>query len=341
MRGHFYLESEDYEQRTGGWKFNNWLMQAITQRFAPVQRLVLPAGFPRPSARALADTESILAGLPAGSVMFADQICIAPGAFERTPSLRLVNIFHHPIGKEVGQIDREALIAREREGLRRSSLIVVTSEATAAHLVEDAKIDPSQIVVAHPGLDRVHAIRPERGATLRLVNVGALVPRKDHLRLVRLCARSALRDWSLSLCGNTTRYPGHVDAVRREIAALRIEQNVAIVGEIEDDALERLWDECDVGVFASSYEGYGLAVAEAIARGVPVVSTRAGGALDWARAGAHIVHDGDDDGFVTALKLLEDDPAALRQAQRRANDMLLPDWQTAADLVWARLQRLG
>src|SRR5439155_5926635 len=68
-----------------------------------------------------------------------------------------------------------------------------------------------------------------------------------------------------------------VKRVRDEIRRLRLSDRVTLAGETSSDArLERYYRSADVFVLPTEYEGYGMAVAEAVASGLPVISTPTG-----------------------------------------------------------------
>jgi glycosyltransferase involved in cell wall biosynthesis len=93
-------------------------------------------------------------------------------------------------------------------------------------------------------------------------------------------------------------------------------------------------------VLASHLEGYGMALAEAVARGIPVVSTTAGAIPETVPADAGVlVPPGDSRALMKALAALMDDRAAREQlaAGARAARKTLPTWSAAAQKFAAAL----
>ena len=139
------------------------------------------------------------------------------------------------------------------------------------------------------------------------------------------------------------RAPGYVDTLKAMMVASGLADRVTLRGGLDADALEACWRSAHAYVAASFHEGYGMAVAEAIARGLPTVTTRAGAVGDWlAPDAALIVPDGNADALRAALARILDEPAlwaelraaALVEAQR------LPSWTDAARTIGARLAAL-
>jgi glycosyltransferase involved in cell wall biosynthesis len=122
--------------------------------------------------------------------------------------------------------------------------------------------------------------------------------------------------------------------VRARLADRQLAGRVELVGDMDQDQLAAEYDRADVFVLATLYEGYGMAVAEALARGVPVVSTATGAIADLVGADAGlIVAPGDVAALADALARVIADRglrARLGEGARRARDRL-PTWDDAAD----------
>ena len=111
---------------------------------------------------------------------------------------------------------------------------------------------------------------------MRLLCVATLTPRKGHLVLVEALAALKGRDWRLTCLGSLTRDPETVAAVRRAVAAHGLEDRITLAGEWPPERVGAAYAEADAFVLPSYHEGYGMAFAEALAWGLPVVATEAG-----------------------------------------------------------------
>lgn len=340
--------SADYARRTGGWIYDQRLLDGLATLGWTIARLTLPAGFPDPDAEARARTAALIHVLPAGTLLLQDQLTfsVLPDLAEgQRGRLRQVVIVHHPLSLEG---DRPApaaaaLLAAERTALACADLIVATSPATAALLAGELGVAPERIVVAPPGTDP-KPLAPGSGvAAPRLVSVGAVVPRKDHGLLIEALAGLADRRWRLDLVGSLDRAPGHVAALRARLADLALDDRVTLHGELAEAELETLWRDADLYVASSRHEGYGMAVAEAVARGLPVVTTDAGAVGGWLeRTAALVVASGDGRALREALRRVLDE-VGLREALRAgavAARARLLGWAATAEAVHARLLRL-
>jgi glycosyltransferase involved in cell wall biosynthesis len=157
-----------------------------------------------------------------------------------------------------------------------------------------------------------------------LLAVGALVPRKGYDVLL-----AALRDlkefpWRLTIVGARDRSPATVRDIEAAIAASDLAGRVDLAGVVPAERLAALYAEADLFVLPSRFEGYGMAFAEALSHGVPVVGTTAGAIPETVPTG-------------TGLLVRPDDAAALALALRR----LIADRQERERLAAAARAKAG
>ena len=370
-----YAISADYERATGGWVYNERLLDGLARLGWRVHRLTLPAGFPNPTVAARAEAAAAFRAIADGALVLVDQLCLGvlpEVAKAEAQRLLLVMIVHHPLALEdVRAHDASHAYAQsERTALQHVSAAIATSPNTARILAADYAVDDDRIIVAVPGIDRtplssrclspgsnhqrtleqadrwIPGTRPgmtSPGHSINLLSVGAVVPRKDHGALIAALAGLPHLPWRLVIVGNTTRAPAHLARIRTRIAASGLSSRIKLTGELTARALARRWQTADLYVAASRHEGYGMAIAEALARGLPVVTTRAGAVGQWiGHRGAIVVPDGNTAQLRAALARILSQPA-LRTELRRgavARRRALPTWQATAETIHSRLLRL-
>lgn len=341
--------SVDYARATGGYVYDRRLVDELVRLGWQVKWLDLQSGFPWPTEADKRETAARLAALPDGAILLSDQLCfgVLPDVVAiEARRLQLGMIVHHPLADEGYGLPEvcEAFRSKEREALRHMAVVVTSSPATAATLLAEYEVAPSRLVIAPPGTDPAPLSAGSGETCVRLLGVGALVPRKGQDLLLAALGMCGDLDWSLTLAGNLSRTPDYVALVQRTIDAAGLTARVTLAGEITDEMLSREWQKADVFVSASRHEGYGMAAAEALARGVPIVATHAGVLGDWMPDGvAEIVPTGNVPALADALRRVIGD-ATYRKVLRygalaRRGELL--SWSDTAARVDQRLRLIS
>jgi glycosyltransferase involved in cell wall biosynthesis len=258
--------------------------------------------------------------------------------------LPLIALVHHPLALEAGLEPalRARLFEGEREALRASRRVLVTSRATVVALA-DYGVDPASIDVVEPGTDPAPLARGSNGSSVHLLAVAALIPRKGYEVLLRALSVIPERNWQLTCVGSADRHRSTAEKVSELIQAGGLEGHVRLAGELAGDDLASAYDEADVFVLPTLFEGYGMAVAEALARGLPVISTNTGAIPDLLSDGAGLLLDvGNGDQLEAALsRVLQDEELRRRLgANARRTRMRLSTWDDAAQTLGTALERV-
>ncbi len=165
-----------------------------------------------------------------------------------------------------------------RAAVRRADAIITPSRNTAEDVLTRTRVDPEKLFVVPlaaslpPGdSDPVPALTRLKIRTPFVLSVGTLEPRKNLVRLVRAYRRLAARGLphALVLAGPLG---WHHDSLMREVA-LRGPGEIVLTGPLTDADLDALYRSASAFAYPSLYEGFGLPVLEAIARGVPTVAS--------------------------------------------------------------------
>ena len=334
-------------ERTGGYLYDRRIVEALRQRGWMVDVIELDASFPYPTSAAMEHAARALAAVREGAIAIVDSLALGamPDLITSEASrLCIVALVHLPLAA-ASDLDRDTA-ARFDEGERRAlgaaALVIVTGKATLP-LIAKHELRPDRIVVAEPGTDRaplaqsVVASGVGRTGPLELLTVATLNPGKGHESLLAALSAVRHREWRLTCAGSLTRYPETTDRVRAAIARFGLADRVTLVGELDGPALEACYDRADVFVLATRQETYGMAVAEALAHGLPVVATMTGAIPDLLAEGAGLVVPvGDTYALTEALSRVLGDAglrARLAEGARRVRDRL-PTWeQTSARIA--------
>lgn len=334
MRPVVLLEPGPIDARTGGFIYNARIVEGLRTRGWPVDVRELDVSFPSPTAAALTHAGEVLGSIPDGSIVVVDSLALGAMADlieQESSRLRFAALMHLPLRTE-----------DEGRALSRVPLVIVTSPATVSMLARYG-LPFERIAVVEPGTDRAPLARGS-GSPPHLLCVATLIPRKGHDVLLQALAAISTDDWRLTCAGSLTLDPATAESVRAMAVRLGIGDQVSFVGELNAVQIDEAYAEADLFVLATREETYGMAVAEALARGVPVISTATGAipALVGKEAGI-IVQPGDIESMSDALETVLGDRAFRERLGEGARSVreALPSWDDATGKMGSALSELA
>lgn len=299
--------------------------------------------WPQPDLRSLGALTTVVGAIPDGAAVLIDGLVAsaAPAILSSEAGrLRLVVLVHMPLGAT----DEDARES-ERTALSAAKAVVTTSSWTRRLLMELYSLSGEQVRVAEPAVDRA-ALAQGTDTAGALLSVGAVIPGKGHDVLLE--ALEQLRDlrWQCQCVGSLDRDPAFVQRLRRRLLEGGIGGRVRFPGPQAEADLAASYAAADLLVSPSRAETYGMAIAEALARGLPVVAAHVGGVPEALGRGADgtrpglLVPPGDPAALRNALRRwLEDAPLRQRlRAAARERRASLADWTTTTSAVAAVLQ---
>ena len=267
---------------TGGYGYDRKVLAHAGAAGLALVHCPIPGGYPFPDPATLRATAAAVAALPEDAVLLIDGLAYGAMPVDLIAGFGrpVIELCHHPLAVEPGRDAATAarLHACERDAMALARAVIVTGPDTARLVAREFGVPAGRITVALPGTDRAARAVGSGEATPRIIAVGSVIPRKAYDVLVRAMAEIADLDWHLSIIGATAHAPDTVAEVQALIQALHLENRIHLAGPLDEAALDAAYHRADLFVMASLYEGYGMVIAEAMARGLPIVTTT-GGAL--------------------------------------------------------------
>ena len=276
----------DLSLPTGGYAYDRRLLAEWREMGVVARHLPLPSGFPNPSEADLAETGRAILSSPYDSVLLIDGL--AYGAFPEGIAAglagRVVALVHHPLGLETGLTQEAAaeFVRRETAALRYAAAVIASSQTTKRLLVADFAVPAEKITVAEPGVDPAERAVGSGGGSVELLAVGSLVPRKGYDVLIAALAGLSDKSWRLTIVGADDRAPATTAALKAQIAATGLSGRIRLAGALRQAELDIAYAKADLFVMPSLFEGYGMVLTEALARGLPILCTTGGAAAETA-----------------------------------------------------------
>jgi glycosyltransferase involved in cell wall biosynthesis len=326
---------------SGGYEYDRRMVAGLREAGHTVDVLELDGVFPRANDCARDAACRALDRLPSGTRCLIDGLALPAfvGLDDAIAVQGAVGLIHHPTMLETGldAAHRAELHAIERRLMGRLRRIIVTSEATGESLVQMLGVDPTVVAIVVPGTDDMPRSTGSAGPTCEILAVGTLIPRKGHDVLLRALTRLPDLDWHLTIAGDAEADPVHARGLHALAEELGISQHVHFAGGVPRDAMEPLWQQADLFALATHHEGYGMAIAEALKRGLPVAITAGGAAAALVGPEAGVVcQPGETDQLSKALR-------RLIFSKDLRHDMADVAWQTGQTLPsWkAQIERFA
>lgn len=238
-----------------------------------------------------------------------------------------------------------------RHSIAASSVVATVSEASKHDIETLLGVRPERIALlpgaAHPSCrraapERVAAVREQYGLVRPYVlTVGTLEPRKDLVTLLRAFDElgPATQGRELVVVGGRG---WHDRKLVRELEARAARSGVRWLGYVDERDLVALYSGADLFVLASTFEGFGLPILEAMACGTPVIASDVAALREVGGDVARYVPPGDPPAFAAAIQKALGDPTLAASARdagpARAAHF---SWIRTAQALWARARATG
>lgn len=298
---------------SGGHVFNRHLIAEAERRGFPLE------------ARPVVPGEPVAGPFESGTVVLWDSLfleALADGPPTDGEAVHGLLVHYLPFLNPLLSPDERGLWDRRFDrGVAGMRFLVATGHGAAQVL--ERRYPEMPVFVCEPGVDpafpaaRQASPGPAGDGKVRIATVANLLPAKGQLDLLEWLGTLQHLDWEWHLAGDESVDAEYTRQFLRRADHLGLSERLVRHGVLDAPDLARMLARMDLFAFPSRYEAYGMALAEAAAVGLPIVTTRVGEAERLVRHGetGFVVPVGEGKGFSDALARLVAD-AAMRQRFR-------------------------
>jgi glycosyltransferase involved in cell wall biosynthesis len=260
---------------------------------------------------------------------------------DRVRAKRIVSTFHDlfVITGDYSSPDfRIRFTAQARQAAERSDRIIAVSHFTASQVVDLLAVEPSRVRVVHHGVRGIHQDPPSDDRRENLIlHVGAIQRRKNILRLVQAFEQTP-PDWRLLLVGGQGF--GAPEILQRIEQSPR-RSSIELAGYVRDERLDELYARARIFAFPSLDEGFGMPILDAMARGVPVLTSNRSATREVAGSAALLIDPADVESIASGLLRIVHNPT-LRSQMRQAGLARVKEfsWEKTVAQTWSVYQEL-
>lgn len=344
---------------TGGYLYDRIVVHGLEELGHEVEVISLPAGtylrrlwlgFSQGLYRRLRDGKF--------DILIQDELC-HPSLFLVNRRLRhhpdrplLVALVHHLLCSEPGSRWHTMFFTLvERTFLVSVDGFIHNSKTTQQSVVSLVGHNGPQ-VIAYPAGNRFgttlspEAIskRTQRAGPLELLFMGIVIPRKGLLPLLSALAGVDRELWRLSIVGGLDFDPAYAARAQKLTRQLRLTASVRFLGPLQDDDLIEIMGTSDLFCMPYAYEGFGIAILEAMAYGLPAIGCRSGAACESIShtINGFLLDPGDLAGLEPLLGQLHRNRERLQQMAlaARATYVSRPSWQDSIAAIDTFLGKL-
>lgn len=284
---------------------------------------------------------------------FATYGIVSRPVAKRTPTVAFIHDVAFARHPEFLPKDWQAYYMRStRETLRYATLLIANSQSVRNDLIELFQVPSEKIRIAHngcntsffrplPDLDKAAVQQRYTAGVPYLLYVGSIHPRKNPERLLlaydllRQRYRNSLR---LLMVGRFMFRRYSLEMLTR----LHYRHEVIFQPPVPDEALLELYNAAEVVVYPSLYEGFGYPVAEALACGVPVVTSRVSSLPEVGGEAAFYADPYDPASIAQAMyAALTQSPADRHQRAILGRTHVMQfSWEKCVDAIWRAIQHV-
>ncbi|MEO0392102.1 MAG: glycosyltransferase family 4 protein [Pseudomonadota bacterium] len=336
----------DLNTVTGGYAYDRAVIAHLPAHGWQPSTISLGPGFPAPTSQTLDAAMAGLAQIQGDQPLIIDGLAYGVLPADRLQALAnpIIALVHHPLALETGveAVEAERLRHSEKAALALADAILVTSPHTKRVLIDQFTVPDDKITVATPGVPLAAEVPVEKASPPLILSVGTITRRKGVDLLLRSLAGLQDRAWQAVICGGREHDPVYAAEIDQLMVTLGLEDRVHATGSVSPDVLADWYAKASFFVLASHYEGYGMAFAEALRHGLPVVGFDVGAVPDTVGGGGILLADGDQRGLQAALARLLDDSAYFETMVMKAKDQgrSYPQWSDTAGIVAGCLNRV-
>lgn len=232
---------------------------------------------------------------------------------------------------------RERFTAQARAAAIRSDLILCVSAFTASQVESLLNVPRHKLRVIHHGVSFPEPLPSSVAREPIVLSVGSIQKRKNTASLVKAFEQTRA-GWKLILAGATG---FGAEDIMRQIHDSPRAADIQVTGYITTAELDALYRRASLFAFPSLDEGFGIPVIEAMAHGVPVITSDSSALVEIAGEAAILIDPQDTEELIQALQTLMDQPGLRRELVSRGLDRSAQfTWARAVDATWNAYQEL-
>lgn len=262
--------------------------------------------------------------IPEGSLVVVDGLIAIgrPTVIEAAEARLRTVVLAHMLAEAFPDADPH-VVEGEKRALPRAHRVIAGSEWLRDELARRGLSTAERLVVATPGADEA-AMATGTATGGSLLCIGVVATHKGQDTLIEAFIRLGdVPSWTCTFAGSASTEPDFATRVAAEASASGLSERTTWAGVLTAGELDDAYARTDLLVAPSRTEAYGIAIGDALARGIPVIASGVGGIPEAAQppGAVMLVPPADPTALGDALRRWLEDPqlrASMTAAARHA-----------------------
>lgn len=224
---------------------------------------------------------------------------------------------------------------------RKAHAILTVSEFSKAEIVDVFGLDPKKIHVVHsnvpfhtkPSREEILNYKPDTDERY-IIAVSSMDPRKNFVKLAEAFKMREDKSLKLYIIGMRFKAFNTPDMERL------MDANIVLPGYIDDDALQKMYQNATMSIYPSFYEGFGLPPLESMTYGCPAIAADIPALREVSGDAALYVDPFDPKDIIAKIDLLAKDKELQQELRLKGLEQIeLYSWEKSAKQVYELAQR--
>jgi glycosyltransferase involved in cell wall biosynthesis len=238
------------------------------------------------------------------------------------------------------QKERPTYLRKKLESyfIRNSDKVICNSNTTKNDLIA-LNLASDDVEIVYPGIEVCSELIPEVKLfpeSIKLLYVGSIEKRKGIIYLIEALSKIST-DFSLDIIG-IVNFPDYYKILEDRIEELGLEKRISFRGRVSQEELIKYYLNSSIFVFPTLYEGYGMAVAEAMVYGLPIVASKLAPIEEFLEneKEGFLVEPRNPDKFAEALSKLMNDPILMNSFSENSisKSKSFHSWEDQSLKIW-------
>jgi len=261
---YYFLYPGNINTKTGGYIYAKNILQRAKALNFNLKAIQLSENYPFQKKNDIKTLKNILDKLSDDSVLVFDGLVYETidKVIDNLKKFKIIVLIHHPLYLEFKNKLSKYFFKQAMQLYPKANKIIVTSNETKNLITQKFKIDKQKIQIVEPGIEKLKKFKVKRDKNINLLTVGSIIERKNYQYLIN--ELRFIDNVKLKIVGDTTRENECYNKLQKLISIYELEEKISFYSNVSTRLLSQLYSQCDFYISVSKYEGFGMALANAL-----------------------------------------------------------------------------